>query len=119
MPLPQQDCSELEGFAEGMCQAQPRSKKEKRCTENSVSIDPKYEEAARAKYLAAYTELNSQHLMRTQSCLSKVAQITAEEAYVYYSQRIEPQADSKATSISASPIRQPVTAITEPLSAPE
>ena len=92
VPLPQQDCSELEGFAKGMCQAQRKSKKERRCTENPVSIDPEYEEAARDKYLAAYTKLNSQHLAQTQSCLTKVAQITAEEAYVYYSQRIEPQA---------------------------
>lgn len=92
VPLPLRDCSDKEGFAKGWCEGQPKSKKETRCTENPVSIDPEYEEASRDKYQAAYTKLNSQHLVQTQSCLTKVAQISSEEAYVYYSQRIEPQA---------------------------
>ena len=91
VPLPLRDCSDKEGAAKGWCEGQPKSKRETRCTENPVSIDPEYEEASRDKYQAAYTKLNSQHLTQTQSCLTKVAQISTEEAYVYYSQRMEPQ----------------------------
>ena len=89
--LPAKDCSNYKSsLARNMCAQGDNYRMETRCTESAVSIDPEYEERKLDEYRTELKSLTSAHSTRTEQCFARVAELTAEEAYIYYSERLEP-----------------------------
>lgn len=118
--LPAKDCSGMSDLAAAFCRGEPTTKQERRCVETPVTIDPEFEKKELESYRLALSNLSAQHISKTQSCFVRVAEMPPEAAYVYYAERMEPQAGDKveapvppqATTSSPSPANPSGTAST-------
>lgn len=61
------------------------------CTDHAVPINPYFEQEQMEKYQAAFDELSAAHNSKQQSCLRSAAKMPADEAYMYYSSRMQPE----------------------------
>ena len=90
---PPKDCSGQSSLGRTVCEgtAWTRDRYENQCTETPVSIDPRYERESLDEYRNASAKLTALHSKRTQACLTRVARMPSQAAYIYYSENMEPQ----------------------------
>ena len=103
VPLPAKDCSGMDRFAAAYCSAEPTTTQDNRCVETPVAIDPEFEKKELENLRVASRNLRVLHTSRTHSCFIRVAEMSSDAAYVYYSERMEPQAATAPSNAAGTP----------------
>ena len=90
---PPKDCSTATKLGKTVCEgtAWTRDTYKTECTETPVSIDPRYETEALEKYQKTLESYKRLHSEKTNACLDRVSAMPAKAAYIYYSEKLEPQ----------------------------
>ena len=74
-----------------VCQGTAWTNTRQECTETPVAIDPVYEENRRNQYQETLRALEPTHQRGMDRCLALVGHMSPNEAYIYYSRKLEPQ----------------------------
>jgi hypothetical protein len=85
---PPKDCSAATKLDKTVCE---RDTFKTECTETPVSIDPRYETEVLEKNQKALENFKRLHSEKTNACLDRVSSMPAQAAYIYYSEKLEPQ----------------------------
>ena len=90
-----QQPTNCEGYNTSMgktaCQGTAWTNTRQECTETPVAIDPNFEESKRNQYVEALRILEPTHQKMIERCLAVVSHMSPNQAYLYYSKKLEPQ----------------------------